>query len=620
MNGSDRGDRRRVPVGWDEAVDLWKDPAVVPDPAQVEVPAELRTEIEARMASTRTGTRPRCPALAAAQKVHGWCSPLAILQVAAMMQVTPAYLSSVATFYDMLRTEPVGERYVYVCTSVACHVRNAKGVYDAIAEEARDQELEGVDVREFECLGACDMAPMASVDGRYVGPLDRGRRARAGGGRPRGPRGASREGGSWMPEMKVLTATIDEPGLHTIEVYERLGGYRSARKALFDMEPEDVVAELEGSGLRGRGGAGFSMGKKAAFIPKGAMNKYLCCNADESEPGTFKDRLLMQKNPHLLVEGCIIGSIAAGANRAFIFIRGEYEEQADILDAAVAEAYEKGYLGEGIFDSRTQVELVVHRGQGAYICGEESALLDALEGKRGNPRLKPPFPANQGLYQGPTLINNVETLCNAPLIIEKGADWFKGLGVGNSTGTKVVSVSGNVQKPGNYEIELGVTGREIVEDIAGGTARRDQREVLVPRRIVGAGAPRRAPRPSVHLRGHGRGRLDARLRRDHRRGLLEPADRSAGPAPGQVLPPRVLRQVRPLPGGHELDREDARADGRGRGHAHGHPDHGRGAGEHHRQLPVRAGGLDGDADPLDGQALPGGVRGAHGAGARRGRP
>ena len=272
-----------------------------------------------------------------------------------------------------------------------------------------------------------------------------------------------------MPETRVLTATIDEPGLHTIDVYERLGGYRSARKALFDMEPEEVVSELEDSGLRGRGGAGFSMGKKAGFIPKGAMDKYLCCNADESEPGTFKDRLLMQKNPHLLVEGCIIGSIAAGANRAFIFIRGEYETQADILDAAVAEAYAKGYLGKNIFGSQTQVELVVHRGQGAYICGEESALLDALEGKRGNPRLKPPFPANQGLYQGPTLINNVETLCNTPLIIEKGADWFKALGEGNSTGTKVVSVSGSVQRPGNYEIELGITTRELVEDLAGGT-------------------------------------------------------------------------------------------------------------------------------------------------------
>ncbi len=271
-----------------------------------------------------------------------------------------------------------------------------------------------------------------------------------------------------MPETKVLTANLHEPDLHTIAVYERLGGYASARKAVLDMAPEEVLEQLEASGLRGRGGAGFSMGKKASFIPKGTMDKYLCCNADESEPGTFKDRLLMQKNPHQLVEGCIIGSIAAGANKAFIFIRGEYEIQAKILDAAVEEARVKGYLGEGIFGSKFDLDLVVHRGQGAYICGEESALLDGLEGKRGNPRLKPPFPANQGLYQGPTLINNVETLCNTPAIIEKGADWFQSMGVDKSTGTKLVSVSGNVQRPGNYEIELGTSVREIVYGLAGG--------------------------------------------------------------------------------------------------------------------------------------------------------
>jgi NADH-quinone oxidoreductase subunit F len=271
-----------------------------------------------------------------------------------------------------------------------------------------------------------------------------------------------------MPETRVLTEHIDEPGLSGIDVYERLGGYRSARKALLEMQSDAVLHELEESGLRGRGGAGFSMGKKASFLPHGAMDKYLCCNADESEPGTFKDRLLMQKNPHLLVEGCIIGSVAAGANKGFIFIRGEYELQAGILEAAVAEAYEKGYLGERILGSDHSFDLVVHRGQGAYICGEETALLDALEGKRGNPRLKPPFPANQGLYQGPTLINNVETLCCTPLIIGRGADWFKSFGTQQSTGTKVVSVSGNVQRPGNYEIELGITGREIVYGLAGG--------------------------------------------------------------------------------------------------------------------------------------------------------
>ncbi len=269
-------------------------------------------------------------------------------------------------------------------------------------------------------------------------------------------------------ETRVLLENIDEPGLATIEVYEKLGGYSRLRKALIELEAEALVHELEESGLRGRGGAGFAMGKKASFIPKGSMDKYLCCNADESEPGTFKDRLLMQKNPHLLIEGIIIAARAAGANRAFIFIRGEYELQAQILENALDEAKAKGYVGERIIGSDFSLELWVHRGQGAYICGEESALLDALEGKRGNPRLKPPFPANQGLYQGPTLINNVETLCNVPLIVEKGADWFKSFGTEKSAGTKVVSVSGNVQRPGNYEIALGITGREIVCDLAGG--------------------------------------------------------------------------------------------------------------------------------------------------------
>jgi NADH-quinone oxidoreductase subunit F len=271
-----------------------------------------------------------------------------------------------------------------------------------------------------------------------------------------------------MSETKLLTENIDEPGLNTIEVYERRGGYRAARKALFEMTQDEVLEELKASGLRGRGGAGFAMGLKASFVPKGTMDKYLCCNADESEPGTFKDRLLMQKNPHLLIEGIIIGAIAADTNKAFIFIRGEYELQAKILDAAVNEAYEKGYVGKGIFGSERDVELVVHRGQGAYICGEETALLDGLEGNRGNPRLKPPFPASQGLYQGPTLINNVETLCNTPFIIEKGGEWFASMGIEKSTGTKMVSVSGNVQRPGNYEVELGLTGREIVFGLAGG--------------------------------------------------------------------------------------------------------------------------------------------------------
>jgi NADH-quinone oxidoreductase subunit F len=267
--------------------------------------------------------------------------------------------------------------------------------------------------------------------------------------------------------VRLLFDRIDEPGLNTLPVYERRDGYASLRKAL-QMPPEDVLTELESSGLRGRGGAGFQMGKKVSFLPKGSMDKYLVCNADESEPGTFKDRELMQKNPHMLIEGIVIASYAAGANRSFIYVRGEYVLQADILEAALAEAREAGYLGEDILGSGHSLSLVLHRGAGAYICGEETGLLDSLEGKRGNPRLKPPFPANQGLYQGPTLINNVETLTTLPAIMAMGGAEYSRLGVETSTGTKLVSVSGHVQRPGNYEIELGIPSREIIYGLAGG--------------------------------------------------------------------------------------------------------------------------------------------------------
>jgi NADH-quinone oxidoreductase subunit F len=267
--------------------------------------------------------------------------------------------------------------------------------------------------------------------------------------------------------MRLLFEDIDEPGLATREVYERRGGYSALRKAL-DMTPEDVLSEIEASEIRGRGGAGFQMGKKASFLPKGAVDKYLVCNADESEPGAFKDRELMHKNPHQLIEGMIIGAYAAGVNRSFIFIRGEYAMQADILERAIVEAREAGYLGERILGSDHTLSLVLHRGAGAYICGEETALLDALEGKRGNPRLKPPFPANQGLYQGPTLVNNVETLAAVPHIIRLGGAKYAELGVENSTGTKVVSVSGCVQRPGNFEVELGIPSRELIYGLAGG--------------------------------------------------------------------------------------------------------------------------------------------------------
>jgi len=258
----------------------------------------------------------------------------------------------------------------------------------------------------------------------------------------------------------LLFDDIDQPGLNTLDVYRReRGGYEMLARAL-DMEPADVLAELQASGLRGRGGAGFAMGTKASFLPKGKLDKYVVCNADESEPGTFKDRELMQKNPHLLIEGIAIAARAVEANRAFVFIRGEYDLQATILERALEEVKAADLLGNLI--------LWVHRGAGAYICGEETALLDALEGKRGNPRLKPPFPAVQGLYKGPTLINNVETLMTAPIILRMGGAEYAKIGTERSTGTKIVSISGCVQRPGNYEIELGIPSRDIIYGLAGG--------------------------------------------------------------------------------------------------------------------------------------------------------
>jgi NADH-quinone oxidoreductase subunit F len=267
--------------------------------------------------------------------------------------------------------------------------------------------------------------------------------------------------------LKILFDRIDEPGLNTLEVYRRRGGYDALEEAL-KMEPDEVLAQISESGIRGRGGAGFRMGQKASFLPHGDMEKYLVCNADESEPGTFKDRELMQKSPHMLIEGIIIASYAVDIHRAFIYIRGEYAHQADILEVAIAEAVDAGLLGERILGSGHSLTLVLHRGAGAYICGEETGLLDSLEGKRGNPRLKPPFPAIEGLYHGPTLINNVETLATVPAIIRMSGKEYAEIGTETSTGTKLVSVSGDVQRPGNYEVELGISSRELIYDLAGG--------------------------------------------------------------------------------------------------------------------------------------------------------
>jgi NADH-quinone oxidoreductase subunit F len=249
--------------------------------------------------------------------------------------------------------------------------------------------------------------------------------------------------------------------------YEAAGGYASLRTAM-GMAPEDVVGSVDASGLRGRGGAGFPTGRKASFLPKDRKPAYLCVNADESEPGTFKDREIMLRNPHALIEGVLIMSYGIGATSAFIYIRGEYRTEFEVLVRALEEARAKGYIGNNVLGSGYDATIVLHRGAGAYICGEETALLSSLEGERGQPRSKPPFPAVAGLYAAPTLVNNVETLASVPFIIAMGPERYAQIGTERSKGTRVFSLSGNVKRPGNYELPLTSTLRHLIEDLGGG--------------------------------------------------------------------------------------------------------------------------------------------------------
>jgi NADH-quinone oxidoreductase subunit F len=281
---------------------------------------------------------------------------------------------------------------------------------------------------------------------------------------------------------ELLLEHAAERDLTKLAEYEAVGGYESLRKAV-GMEPQAVLDELLAANVRGRGGAGFPMGRKASFLPKPGDTPnpiYLVANADESEPGTFKDREIMLRIPHTFVEGVAIASYTIGAAHAFIYLRGEYLKEFEVVTAALEEARAAGLVGPNVLGSRWDLTVVVHRGAGAYICGEETALLDSLEGRRGQPRTKPPFPAISGLYASPTLINNVETLATVPKILELGGERYAQLGVENSAGTRVFSLSGNVAKGGNYELELGTTLRELVYDIGGGIPDGRELKAIIP--------------------------------------------------------------------------------------------------------------------------------------------
>jgi len=279
----------------------------------------------------------------------------------------------------------------------------------------------------------------------------------------------------------LILRDLDIPNIAEIAVYEKHGGYNALRKAVSELTPDQVTDAVKVSGLRGRGGAGFPAGVKWSFLPKGVFPRYLVANADESEPGTFKDRQIMERNPHQFIEGIAIASYAIQCHHAFIYIRGEFPYAAQCLERAIAEAEARGYLGERILGTDYALRITVHRGAGAYICGEETALLESMEGKLGQPRVKPPFPASVGLYGKPTVINNVETLTNVPLIIERGAAWYASIGTPKSTGPKVFCLSGHVNRPGNYEAAFGsITFRDLIYDLGGGIRGGKKLKAIMP--------------------------------------------------------------------------------------------------------------------------------------------
>jgi len=294
-----------------------------------------------------------------------------------------------------------------------------------------------------------------------------------------------------MDPIKILTANIDKPNSASIDTYLAGGGYKAAEKAL-KMKPDEVTQLVKDSELRGRGGAGFPTGNKWSFVPKNAPNPtYLLCNADESEPGTFKDRLLIERDPHMLIEGMIIAGYAIGSNpMAYIYIRGEFYYGATVLEKALAEARERGYLGKDLFGSGFNFDITVARGAGAYICGEETGLIESIEGHRGQPRVKPPFPAIVGAFGGPTVVQNVETLACVPLIVNNGAEWFKGFGSPKNTGPKLYCVSGTVKKPGVYEFPMGISLKELIFDHCGGVPDGRKLKAVIP---GGASAPMLTP-------------------------------------------------------------------------------------------------------------------------------
>jgi NADH-quinone oxidoreductase subunit F len=458
----------------------------------------IRAEIREAMARYPEGRQRSAvlPALYIIQRAFGYCPVEAQNELAEMLGLTPAEVGAVVGFYNMFHEEPKGEYHVEVCTNVPCMLRGANQCMHHLEEKLGIHHGEKTPDGKFaldhmECLGACGNAPMVAVTDQKTGAiryfeemhteadvdkfltvlkngygfvsLERWTPAAD-------PEGTGQPAGPWTVggmETRYLTGRIGKPNSHTIESYMADGGYETARRVLTEMQPAQVVEQVKASGLRGRGGAGFPTGTKWGFLAP-AKPRYLVVNADESEPGTFKDRMIMEYDPHQLIEGIILSAFAIEAEQAFIYIRGEYYFAYTRLVGAIKEAVEKGFLGKGIFGTDKNLNIVVHRGAGAYECGEETALLSSLEGYRGHPRMKPPFPAVAGLYAKPTIVNNVESISNVPHIMKHGVDWYKSYGTEKSPGIRIFCLSGNVKRPGLYELPHATPLRELIYTYGGG--------------------------------------------------------------------------------------------------------------------------------------------------------
>ena len=428
------------------------------------------------------------PILWLVQENHGYVSPEAETWVGKILGVSRSRVREAVSFYNMFHTGPVGRREIRVCTSLPCLLRGSAEVMERIKESLQigpGETTPGQEVTltEVECLCACEMSPMCQLDETFQGPLDEKTldtvlQAAL----------ADPQDSTPLPEPEpyissdgpVLSTRFEDPGGTWFEDYVADDGYQAARKVLTSMTPDDVIKEVLDANLRGLGGAGFPAGRKWSFVPKETTKpKFLVVNADEGEPGTFKDRYIMERDPHALIEGMIISAFAIGSHKAYVYIRGEYFRSADRLQQAIDEAYRQGWLGTDIQGTGFDLDVVIHRGAGAYICGEETALLTSLEGGKGFPKLKPPFPAIEGLFQCPTIVNNVETLACVPFILRHGAERFVEIGTPEQGGTRLFCVCGHVARPGVYEEPVSITLRELIEK-AGGVSNGKKLKAVIP--------------------------------------------------------------------------------------------------------------------------------------------